>query len=449
MERIKPRTLSGFMELLPPRQAQMRAVMKVLRETYSLYGFTPIDTPVIEAAEVLLAKGGGETEKQVYRFTKGESDLALRFDLTVPLAKYVALNYGQLTFPFRRYQIGKVYRGERAQRGRFREFYQADIDVIGDGTLDVANEAEMPAIICDVFRRLGIERFRIRMNNRKVLNGLFEYLGVKENASAVMTAIDKLDKIGPEKVADILTDADGIGMDPAKAEELMTILASKEPMATLDALAGQFSALDEGVAELKTVTGLLPGLGVPDDKWEIDLTIARGLDYYTGTVYETMLLDHPEVGSVCSGGRYDDLAGYYTDKKLPGVGVSIGVTRLFYILQEQGLLSDEILTAPCDALVIPMGDDVLGFAVRSATALRAAGVRTQVYTEKKKIKARFAYADKLGIPFAVVIGTDEAAEGVVSLKNLDTGEQVKLPAADAAAVIKTALDKPVRPVTGI
>ena len=251
MNRMKPRTLSGFMELLPSRQMQMKAVMKVLRETYALYGFTPIDTPVIEAADVLLAKGGGETEKQIYRFTKGDSDLALRFDLTVPLAKYVALNYGQLAFPFRRYQIGKVYRGERAQRGRFREFYQADIDVIGDGTLDVTNEAEMPAIICHVFRRLGIERFRIRMNNRKVLNGLFEYLGVGTSSSAVMTAIDKLDKIGAEKVTAILTEE--IGMEPALARELMTIIASEHPMETLDGLMGKCPALDEGMTELKTV----------------------------------------------------------------------------------------------------------------------------------------------------------------------------------------------------
>ena len=447
MDKIKPRTLSGFMELLPPRQAQMRAVMKVLRETYALYGFTPIDTPVIEAAEVLLAKGGGETEKQIYRFQKGDSDLALRFDLTVPLAKYVAAHYGELAFPFRRYQIGKVYRGERAQRGRFREFYQADIDVIGDGALDVTNEAEIPAIICDVFRRLGIERFVIRMNNRKVLNGLFELLGVGEKSAAVMTAIDKLDKIGPDKVRAILTD--DIGMENEKAGKLLTIISGDDPMATLDGLAGQCPALDEGIAELKTVTGLLSGLGVPDDKWAIDLTIARGLDYYTGTVYETMLLDHPEVGSVCSGGRYDNLAEYYTDRKLPGVGVSIGVTRLFYILQEQGLLNDEIPTAPCEALVIPMGDDMMGCAVETATLLRGAGVRTQVYSEKKKIKAKFAYADKLNIPFAVVIGGDEAARGVVSLKNLATGEQVQLPAAEAAQAILTQTNKPVKPVKGI
>ncbi len=447
MERIKPRTLSGFMELLPPKQAQMRAVMKVLRETYSLYGFTPIDTPVIEAAEVLLAKGGGETEKQIYRFSKGDTDLALRFDLTVPLAKYVALNYGQLTFPFRRYQIGKVYRGERAQRGRFREFYQADIDVIGDGTLDVRNEAEIPSIICNVFQRLGIERFRIRMNNRKVLNGLFEYLGVAENAGAVMVAIDKLDKIGEEKVKTILT-GEEIAMAPEMADQLMDILASSDPMATLDSLTGKCPALDEGIAELKTVTGLLPGLGVPDDKWEIDLTIARGRDYYPGTVYETMLLDHPEVGSVCSGGRYDNLAEYYTDKKLPGVGISIGVTRLFYVLQEQGLLNDELPTAPCDALVIPMGD-VMDSAVAAATVLRAAGVRTQIYMEQKKVKQKFAYADKLAIPYAVILGEDEAAKGTVSLKDLKTGEQTVLPAKDAAQIILKGINNPVKPVKGI
>ncbi len=445
MERIRPRTLSGFMELLPPRQAQMRAIMQVLRQTYALYGFTPIDTPVIEAAEVLLAKGGGETEKQIYRFTKGDSDLALRFDLTVPLAKYVAMNYGQLTFPFRRYQIGKVYRGERAQRGRFREFYQADIDVVGDGTLDVSNEAEMPAIICQVFRQLGLERFCIRMNNRKVLNGLFEHFGIKDRAAAAMTAIDKLEKIGPDKVAAILVD--DIGLTAEKAAALLDILSSADPMATLEGLAGQCPVLDEGTAELKAVTALLPGLGVPEDKWRIDLTIARGLDYYTGTVYETMLLDYPEVGSVCSGGRYDDLAGYYTDKKLPGVGVSIGVTRLFYILQEQGLLNDEINCAPCDALVIPLGEG-LDYAVRCATALREAGVRTQVYMEKKKTKAKFAYADRLAIPYAVVVGSDEEAAGTVGLKDLRAGGQVTVPVEEAAAIIKKDLDRPVRPVKG-
>ena len=426
MNRIKPHTLSGFMELLPQPQTQLRAIMRVLRETYSLYGFTPIDTPVIEAADVLLAKGGGETEKQIYRFTKGDSDLALRFDLTVPLAKYVALHYGQLAFPFRRYQIGKVYRGERAQRGRFREFYQADIDVIGDGSLDPANEAEMPAVICEVFRRLGIERFVIRINNRKLLNGLFALYGLSENAAGVMQTIDKLEKIGRDKVEHILTTDYGVSKDSASA--LMDVIESGEPYA----LRGQNTLLDEGLDELEKVTGLLGGFGVPDDKWRLDLTIARGLDYYTGTVYETQLLDYPELGSVCSGGRYDDLAGYYTDKKLPGVGISIGVTRLFYVLQEQGLLNDEAITAPCDALVIPMDESVLGYAASVATCIRAAGVRTQVYLEPKKLKSKFGYADKLSVPFVVVLGSDEAEKQAVSLKELATGTQTIL-APDAAA----------------
>ncbi len=444
MERIKPRTLSGFMELLPGPQAQMDAVMQVLRDTYALYGFSTIDTPAIEAAEVLLAKGGGETEKQIYRFMKGDHDLALRFDLTVPLAKYVAMHYGDLAFPFRRCQIGKVYRGERSQRGRFREFYQADIDVIGDGSLDIANDAEMPAVICEVFRRLGIERFCIRINNRKILNGLFSYLGVGDRAGAVMTAVDKLEKIGREKVAELLTE---LGMTAPAADELLDILASADPMGTLEALAGKNETLDQGVAELKAVTGLLPGLGVSDDKWRVDLTIARGLDYYTGTVYETQLLDHPEVGSVCSGGRYDDLAGYYTDKKLPGVGLSIGVTRLFYILQEQKLLNEDLPTAPCDALVIPLGED-MAYAMACATELRQAGVRTQVYTERKKTKAKFAYADKLAVPYAVVVGADEEASGTVGLKDLRAGDQVTVTPAEAAEIIKKSIARQVKPVKG-
>ncbi len=445
MERIKPRTLSGFMELLPGPQAQMDAVMDVLRETYQLYGFAAIDTPAIESAQVLLAKGGGETEKQIYRFSKGDTDLALRFDLTVPLAKYVAMNYGQLAFPFRRYQIAKVYRGERAQRGRFREFYQADIDVIGDGALDIASDAEMPAVICEALRRLGIERFCIRINNRKILNGLFALLGVGEQAAAVLGAVDKLEKIGRDKVADILAD-EPIAMAPEKADQLLDILASADPMGTLAALEGRNETLDAGLAELLTVAGLLPGLGVPEDKWRVDLTIARGLDYYTGTVYETQLLDCPEVGSICSGGRYDDLAGYYTDKKLPGVGLSIGVTRLFYILQEKGLLDPALATAPCDALIIPMGEEQVAYAMGCATALRAEGVRTQVYTERKKPKAKFAYADKLTVPYAVVVGESEAASGTVGLKDLRSGQQVTVTPADAAAIIKKSLDNPVRPV---
>ena len=443
MEKIKPRTLSGFLELLPDRESQMQTIQQILRDTYALFGFTPIDTPLMEASEVLLAKGGGETEKQIYRFEKGDSDLSLRFDLTVPLAKYVAMNAGQLAFPFRRYQIGKVYRGERAQRGRFREFYQADVDVIGDGALDPSNEAEMVAIICTVFRRLGLERFQVRINNRKVLNGLFSWLGLGEQAQAVMTAIDKLDKIGPEKVTAILVD--DLNVPPEQAKKLMDVVSARDPVATLDALEGNDPALDEGIRELRLVTGLLPAFGVPADKWRLDLTIARGLDYYTGTVYETTLLDYPEVGSVCSGGRYDNLAEYYTDKKLPGVGVSIGVSRLFFILQDQGLLRSEAAKAPCDALVIPMGD-VLDASAAACAALRSAGVRTQLYMEPKKTKAKFAYADRLRIPYAVIIGEDEKNAGTVSLKDLRSGEQETLTAEEAAGKILAGLPLPGAPV---
>ena len=390
---------------------------------------------------MLLAKGGGETEKQIYRFMKGESDLALRFDLTVPLAKYVAGHYGELTFPFRRYQIGKVYRGERAQRGRFREFYQADIDVIGDGKLDIINEAEIPAIIYNTFSKLGITKFRIKVNNRKILNGFYAMNGMSERAGDIMRTVDKLDKIGAEKVRQLLID--DVKMLPCKAENVLDFMAicgsNDEVIAALERYRGMDATFDQGLDELKTVTGYLAAFGVPAENFAVDLTIARGLDYYTGTVYETEMTEHPEIGSVCSGGRYDNLAEYYTDKQLPGVGISIGLTRLFYVLNEQGLLSDEIVTAPCDALVIPMTEDA-GFAISAATALRVGGVRTQLYGEKKKFKAKMSYADKLKVPFVVLVGEDEINEGVLSVKNMQTGEQVKLsPAAAAehiAAVIK-------------
>ena len=437
MDKIKPRTLSGFMELQPDKQVQMDKMRAVLAETYARYGFTPLDTPAIEAAEVLLAKGGGETEKQIYRFTKGESDLALRFDLTVPLAKYVAANYGQLTFPFRRYQIGKVWRGERAQRGRFREFYQADIDIIGDGALDILNEAEIPAIIYDTFTRLGLHRFRIRVNNRKVLNGFFAILGLSEQAGDVLRTIDKLDKIGADKVRALLTDTCGVTVE--QADEILHFIAcpgtSADKLAFLEQYRGRSDVFDTGLDELRTVVGYLPAFGVPEENFELDLTIARGLDYYTGTVYETVLLDHPEVGSICSGGRYDDLAGYYTNKSLPGVGISIGLTRLFYILQEQNMISDAVLTAPADVLILPMTDD-LSAAVALASMLRAGGLRVQLYSEKKKFKAKIGYADKLGIPFVIFLGEDEIAQNVCALKNMDTGEQEAVTQAAALETIR-------------
>ena len=442
MAKVSPRTLSGFMELLPAQQMKMERMMAALRESYSVYGFTPLDTPIIESAQVLLAKGGGETEKQIYRFTKGDSDLALRFDLTVPLAKYVAGHYSELTFPFRRYQIGKVYRGERAQRGRFREFYQADIDIIGDGKLDIINEAEIPAIIYSTFTKLGITKFKIKVNNRKILNGFYSMNGMAERAGDIMRTVDKLDKIGAEKVKQLLIDE--VKMLPCKAENVLDFMAIKgtneEVITALERYRGMDETFDVGLDELKTVTRYLADFGVPEENFAVDLTIARGLDYYTGTVYETEMTEHPEIGSVCSGGRYDNLAEYYTDKQLPGVGISIGLTRLFYVLNEQGLLSDEIITAPCDALVIPMTED-MGFAVAAATALRSAGIRTQLYGEKKKFKAKMSYADKLSVPFVILVGEDEIKENVVSVKDMLTGEQKKLTLAQAAEEIAAAVSE--------
>ncbi|MBR2582931.1 MAG: histidine--tRNA ligase [Oscillospiraceae bacterium] len=434
---VTPRTLSGFMELLPADQLKFERMLSLLRETYSSYGFTPLDTPVIESAEVLLAKGGGETEKQIYRFTKGESDLALRFDLTVPLAKYVAAHYAELSFPFRRYQIGKVYRGERAQRGRFREFYQADIDVIGDGKLDILSEAEIPAIIYDTFTRLGVRRFQIRVNNRKLLSGFYAMNGMSERAGEIMRTVDKLDKIGPEKVRQSLIN--DVKMLPCKAENVMDFMAVKgtndEVIASLERYRGMDATFDEGLDELRTVVKYLADFGVPEENFAVDLTIARGLDYYTGTVYETLMLDHPEIGSVCSGGRYDNLAEFYTDRKLPGVGISIGLTRFFYILSEQGMLSDEGGAAACDALVLPMTEE-LGSAIAAAAELRRAGLRVQLYTEKKKFMAKLSYADQIGVPYVVFLGEDELAEGVLSVKDMRSGEQQKLTAAEAAALIR-------------
>ena len=419
MEIIKPRTLSGFMELLPGKQLQFETMLEILRRTYASYGFAPLDTPAIEDAQILLAKGGGETEKQIYRFQKGDSDLALRFDLTVPLAKYVALHYSELAFPFRRFQISKVYRGERAQRGRFREFYQADIDIIGDGKLDILNEAEIPAIIYKVFRGFGLSRFQIRVNNRKILNGFYDMLGLSSQSGDIMRTVDKLDKIGADKVKAILME--DCGLTQEQAEEILAFIAIRgtnaQVIAALEGYAGRNEKLDQGLTELKAVTANLSAFGVPEENFAVDLTIARGLDYYTGTVYETTLLDHPEIGSVCSGGRYDNLAGYYIEKSLPGVGISIGLTRLFYVLDEQGLLNPQLPSAPADALVLPMTESAAP-AIALAETLRSAGLRVQLYGEQKKFKQKMTYANKLGVPFAVLLGEDEIAEGMCSVKDL-------------------------------
>ena len=435
MAKQKPRTLSGFMELLPQRQVQFDRMVELLRRSYSLYGFTPLDTPVIEASEVLLAKGGGETEKQIYRFTKGDADLALRFDLTVPLAKYVALHYNDLSFPFRRYQIGKVYRGERAQRGRFREFYQADIDVIGDGKLDISNEAEIPSIIYRAFTALGLKRFQIRVNNRKILNGFYAMLGLTQQSGEIMRTVDKLDKIGASKVKELLVEG---GVSEDNAQEILRFIGisggNQAVLAALETYRGRNEVFDAGLDELTTVVKYLAAFGVPETHFAVDLTIARGLDYYTGTVYETTMLDHPEIGSICSGGRYDNLAEYYTDKQLPGVGISIGLTRLFFVLEDQGYLNEEMVTAPADVLILPMTED-LAPAISFATQLRQAGVRAQLYTEQKKFKQKMTYADKIGVPYVAFLGDDEISKNAVSVKDMTTGQQDTLPVDQAVDTI--------------
>lgn len=441
MAKQKPRTLSGFMELLPADQMKFDRMAELLRQSYALYGFTPLDTPIIEASEVLLAKAGGETEKQIYRFNKGDNDLSLRFDLTVPLAKYVALHYAELSFPFRRFQIGKVYRGERAQRGRFREFYQADIDVIGDGKLDIVNEAEIPAVICRTFTALGLERFQIRVNNRKILSGFYAMLGLSDKSGDIMRVVDKLPKIGPDKVRELLTD-EVLALTRAQADEILKFISitgsNQAVLSALEEYKGRHELFDAGLDELNTVVKYLGSFGVPEDKFAVDLTIARGLDYYTGTVYETFMLDHPEIGSICSGGRYDNLAEYYTDKQLPGVGISIGLTRLFYVLQEQNYLNGAVATAPADVLVLPMTED-LSPAIALATRLREAGVRTQLYTEQKKFKQKMSYADKLGVPYILLLGEDEITQGKASLKDMATGEQTLVTADGAAEQILAGL----------
>ena len=425
MERIEPRTLSGFMELLPNEQILFNQMKEKIQKTYEKFGFLPLDTPIIESAEVLLAKAGGETEKQIYRFQKGENDLALRFDLTVPLAKYVAKNYGSLSFPFRRYQIGKVYRGERAQKGRYREFYQCDIDIIGDGELDLINDAEIPSVIYNLFRELGFEDFTIKINNRKILNGLFEGINQKENSTEILRIIDKIDKIG--KVA-VIEELQKIGVEEKQIKFIIDFIeiegTSDEKIEKLENLGIDNEVYKKGLEELKTVVKNVRLFGVPEANFKVDLTIARGLDYYTGTVYETFLNNYRELGSVCSGGRYENLAEYYTEKSLPGVGISIGLTRLFYKLNELNIVKAEKKSIS-DILIIPITDN-LEKPIQLSTEIRKLGINTEIYLKNKKLKAKFKYADKLEIPYVIVIGDDEISLNKIKLKNMKTGEEKEI-----------------------
>lgn len=434
-KRVEPRTLSGFMELLPQDQIKFNQMLETIRKTYELYGFLPQETPIIESSEVLLAKAGGETEKQIYSFKKGDKDLSLRFDLTVPLAKYVAQYYNELTFPYRRYQIGKVYRGERAQKGRYREFYQCDIDIIGDGKLSIINDAEIPSIIYTTFKNLGFSNFVIKINNRKILNGLFDELEISEKMTDILIIIDKLEKIGAQAVKEELLKIGVIEEKIEKIEEFLNISGNTdEKIQKLKDLNFASEIYQNGIEELEEVIKYVRLFNIPEENFVIDLTIARGLDYYTGTVYETNLKGYESIGSVCSGGRYENLAGYYTKKNLPGVGISIGLTRLFYNLKELGLLkTDKKSISKVD--IITMGIGVEN-AVEISNLLREKNIPNEIYKEDSKAKAKFSYANNLEIPYVIVIGEDEKEKGVYTLKDMTTGEQETLTKEEVLEKIK-------------
>lgn len=420
IQQLQP--LSGFMELLPAEQILFNQMLDIVRRNYELFGFIPLSTPLIEKEEVLMAKGGIETDKQIYRIQKGKVDLALRFDLTVPLARYVAQHYADLQFPFRRYQIDKVFRGERAQKGRYREFYQCDIDIIGNETLSLANDAEIPGVIYATFRNLGLGAFTIRINNRKILNGFFQSQGLKKQVMEILRIIDKFEKIGKEQVKSNLL---SFGLSIDQTEKILSFITIEGENDQIISQLCEFGVTNtlfiEGVDELKQVCQMVGLFGVPRECFKIDLAIARGLDYYTGTVYETTLNDCPEIGSICSGGRYDNLAEAFTDRKLPGVGISIGFTRLFSQLKDVGVIKAGNST-PARVMIIPM-DNQVARAVEISAKFRANEISTFVYLEQKTVGKIFKIADRLKIPFALIIGNTEVEQGLVSLKDMASGVQ--------------------------
>ena len=416
--KIKPRTLAGTLELLPNDQIIFNEMMDKIRKTYESFGFLPLDTPIIELSEILLAKAGGETEKQIYRFNKGDNDLSLRFDLTVPLAKYASMYQNDLAFPFRRYQIGKVYRGERPQKCRFREFYQCDIDVISD-KLDVINDAEMVNVIYEAFKLLDLAKFTICINNRKILNGFFESLELDEKKVDVMRIIDKIDKIGEEAMREEL---DKIEIQSEKIDRICEFISisgsSEEKIQKLKDMNIENDTFLEGLTELEKVDRYVKEFGIPENNFRIDLKIARGLDYYTGTVYETFFDEYRNLGSVCSGGRYDNLTEYYTDRRLQGVGISIGLTRLYAQLKEMGLIQARA-SSISKVLVVPMDQNCTGFALKVAKKIRESGINTEIYSNfNKDMKAKMKYADKLNIPYVCIIGENEIKENLVTIKNM-------------------------------
>lgn len=423
-EKVEPKTLPGFMELMPQDQILFDKMKNTIESVYSSYGFYPLDTPIIELSSVLLAKAGGETEKQIYRFNKGDNDLSLRFDLTVPLAKYVANRSNELIFPFKRYQIGKVYRGERPQKGRFREFYQCDIDVIGNETLSILYDAEIPSIIYDLFKKLNIGDFIIRINNRKILTGFFNSLELNSKVTDILRIIDKIEKIGEDEVKSELSLLD---IDSDKVSKIIDFIKISGDAFTkierLKNLGITDEVYNEGVNELETVINNIKARGLDSNFYDVDLTIARGLDYYTGTVYETILKDYPSIGSVCSGGRYENLATYYTDKKLPGVGISIGLTRLFYQLKEAGVIKTTD-SSVADITILPMTENY-EYVYKFSNLLKRFGVRVDT-AFLGKFKQLMRYADKQKTPYVLIIGDDEISKGVAVLKDMFTGLQTEV-----------------------
>ncbi len=420
------RTLQGFMELLPQEQIVFNHMKSVIAHTYELFGFAPLDTPVLELAEVLLSKSGGETEKQIYEFKKGDTDIAMRFDLTVPLAKYIALYNNDLTFPFKRYQIGKVYRGERPQKGRFREFYQCDIDIIDRDELNIVYDAEVLAVIYTVFSKLNLPKFKIYINNRKLLGGFLQSLDIADKTVEVLRLVDKIKKIPEEAFLDELSD---LGLAEDKKQKLLKFIKinglNNEIIAQLENLHIENENFVAGLDELKTVIAQAQNLGLPAENIQIDLSITRGLDYYTGTVYETFFDDYPQFGSVCSGGRYDNLSSVFMDKKFPGVGISIGLTRLFDQLRANNLLPIKELT-PNKALIIPQDEAFVNEAVNLAGKLRLQNIAVDVMYRQCKFKKKMEYANKIGVPFLIIIGEEEAKSGMFACKNMTSGEQKTL-----------------------
>lgn len=433
MAKVQPRIPSGFVEYLPDEQIEFNRLLSIIRETYEKYGFSPIDTPDMELSEVLLAKEAGETAKQIYRFEHGRNDLSLRFDLTVPLARYAAQHEGRLVFPFRRYHIGKVHRAERAQAGRFREFYQCDIDVIGSNSPVI--DAEFPPVINEIFEQFDFGEFTIRLNDRRVLNGFFEGIGLASVSREVLRIIDKMEKITRDDLVEELKAASLTGEQVESVLRFTEINGSNdEVLAQLRQLKPTSPQLEEGITKLTELISALRTMDVPESRFKIDLKIARGLDYYTGTVYETVLDEHPEVGSVCSGGRYDDLACHYTDTSLPGVGISIGLSRLFYKLRESGIIVPKTQSPAC-TVVMPIGEAQITASVAAAALLRKAGVATMLYTELNSLKRKMRYADRMGFDYVVLIGEQEVETNTVSVKNMNTGDSATVALSELAEYV--------------